>query len=104
IDFSKNIITEETKQLLLQLANECRLSDAINAMFEGEVINESENRSVLHVALRNLSGRSIYSQGKDVMPEVNAVLEQMKAFCTKVHDGTWKGYTGKKIKYIVNIG
>ncbi|WP_121354608.1 glucose-6-phosphate isomerase [Flavisolibacter nicotianae] len=104
VDFSKNIITEETINSLVNLANECRLKDAITAMFEGELINQTEHRSVLHVALRNFSGRPIYSEGKDVMPEVNAVREQMKAFCTKVHDGEWKGYTGKKIRNIVNIG
>lgn len=104
VDFSKNIITEETAGKLTALANECRLKDAITALFEGELINQTENRSVLHVALRNFSGRSIFSEGKDVMPGVKAVLEQMKDFCTKVHDGEWRGYTGKKIRNIVNIG
>ncbi|MBS1916967.1 MAG: glucose-6-phosphate isomerase [Bacteroidetes bacterium] len=103
-DYSKNIITEKTMQLLLQLAEECKLKDAIEAMFSGEKINQTEDRSVLHIALRNFSGRSIYSDGKDVMPDVFRVLNQMKSFSEKIHSGEWKGYTGKKIKYIVNIG
>jgi glucose-6-phosphate isomerase len=103
-DFSKNIITEETMGLLIDLANESRLKDAIAAMFEGELINETEHRSVLHTALRNFSGRPVYTEGKDIMPQIKAVLQQMKTFADKVHSGEWKGYTGKKIKYIVNIG
>lgn len=103
-DYSKNIITAKTLQLLLQLANDCNLKEAIAAMFSGEKINETENRSVLHVALRNLSDEPVMSDGKDVMPEVRKVREQMKTFCEKVHSGEWKGYSGKKIKYIVNIG
>ena len=104
VDYSKNIITEKTLQLLLQLAEECKVKDAIEAMFNGEKINRSENRPVLHVALRNFSGKPIMADGKDVMPEVKEVLQQMKAFCDRVHSGEHKGYTGKKIKYIVNIG
>ncbi|HSU50805.1 MAG TPA: glucose-6-phosphate isomerase [Segetibacter sp.] len=103
-DYSKNIINSKTVQLLFQLAEECRLRDAIQAMFDGEKINETENRSVLHVALRNFSDRPYNSDGQDVMPEVEKVREHMKAFTTKVHSGEWKGYTGKPIKYIVNIG
>jgi glucose-6-phosphate isomerase len=103
-DYSKNIINEKTLSLLIQLANECGLPDAISAMFAGEKINVTENRAVLHTALRNFSGKPVLNDGKDVMPDVKAVLEQMKNFCTKVHSGEWKGYTGKKIKYIVNIG
>ncbi len=103
-DYSKNIITAKTLQLLLQLANDCSLKEAIEAMFSGEKINETEGRSVLHIALRNLSDNPVMSDGKDVMPEVRKVREQMKAFCEKVHSGEWKGYTGKKIKYVVNIG
>lgn len=103
-DFSKNIITDETLHLLYSLANECRLKDAIHAMFEGEPINETEHRPVLHVALRNVGGGPVYAEGKDVMPDVKAVHQQMKNFCQKVHSGEWKGYTGKRIKYIVNIG
>lgn len=103
-DYSKNIINDTTLQLLLSLADECGLKDAIEAMFNGEAINQTENRSVLHVALRNFSGRPIKSDGKDVMPEVQKVLKQMKAFSNAVHSGKWKGYTGKRIRYIVNIG
>lgn len=103
-DYSKNIITDKTKQLLLQLAEECKVKEAINAMFNGDVINETEKRSVLHVALRNFSGRPVYAQGTDVMPEVKRVLRKIKSFCTRVHSGRHRGYTNKKIKYIVNIG
>ena len=103
-DYSKNIITEKTMQLLLQLAEECKVKDAIEAMFNGDKINETENRSVLHVALRNFSKEPVYSEGKDVMPQVKKVLKQMKGFCEQVHSGEWRGYTGKKIRYIVNIG
>jgi glucose-6-phosphate isomerase len=103
-DFSKNIINETTRQLLLELAYECELQKAIKAMFTGEIINGTEGRSVLHTALRNFSGKPVYSEGKDVMPEVKKELEHMKNFCSKIHKGEWKGYSGKKIKYIVNIG
>jgi glucose-6-phosphate isomerase len=104
IDFSKNLITEETVKMLLQLANECKLKEAIEAMFEGDFINETEQRAVLHVALRNFTGNPIYSAGKNVMDDVRRVQLQMKDFCARVHKGDWKGYTGKKIRYIVNIG
>ena len=103
-DFSKNIINDKTLRLLLQLAEECELKQAIKAMFSGEVINETEGRPVLHTALRNFSGKPVLVDGKDVMPEVKKVQDQMKTFCAKIHNGEWKGYTGKKIKYIVNIG
>ena len=103
-DYSKNIVTEKTMSLLRQLAEQCALKEAIEAMFSGEKINMTEDRSVLHIALRNLSGGPVKSEGKDVMPDVLRVLAQMKAFCARVHNGEWKGYTGKKIKYIVNIG
>ena len=103
-DFSKNIISDTTLRLLLELAEECGLRDAMNAMFTGERINGTEDRSVLHTALRNFSGEPVFSDGKDVMPEVKKVLEQMKTFCSKIHGGEWKGYTGKKIRYFVNIG
>lgn len=103
-DFSKNIITETTIRLLLNLAKECGLSAAIDAMFNGELINQTENRAVLHTALRNFSHKAIYVNGTDVMPEVRKVLQQMKDFCHRIHSGEHKGYTGKKIKYIVNIG
>jgi len=103
-DFSKNIINDESLKHLLQLANECKLKEAIEAMFEGDLINETEQRSVLHVALRNFSGKPMYTEGKNVMDDVKKVQEQMKSFCNNIHSGEWKGYTGKKIKYIVNIG
>ena len=103
-DFSKNIVTDKTLGLLRQLAVESKVQEAIEAMFTGEKINQTEDRSVLHTALRNLSGAAVYSDGKDVMPDVRRVLAQMKDFCARVHSGEWKGYSGKKIKYIVNIG
>jgi glucose-6-phosphate isomerase len=103
-DYSKNRIAGKTIQLLLQLANECRLKEAIEAMFNGDKINETENRSVLHVALRNFSKQPFYSDGKDVMPDVKKVLKQMKNFSDTIHNGKWRGFSGKKIKYIVNIG
>ncbi|HHE38628.1 MAG TPA: glucose-6-phosphate isomerase [Candidatus Cloacimonetes bacterium] len=104
VDFSKNIITENTFKLLLELADEVDLKDAIEKMFSGEKINETENRAVLHTALRNLSKTPVYVDGKDVMPEVNAIFEQMKVFSEKVISGEWKGFTGKAISDIVNIG
>jgi glucose-6-phosphate isomerase len=104
LDYSKNIINEKTIRFLLQLAEECKVKEATEAMFNGDKINETENRSVLHVALRNFSKDPIYSEGKNVMPLVKKVLTQMKKFCDKVHSGEWRGYSGKKIKYIVNIG
>ncbi len=103
-DYSKNIITDKTIELLLQLADECELQSAIESMFNGEKINETEGRAVLHTALRNFSPKPVMFDGKDVMPGIQQVREQMQAFCKKVHNGGWKGYTGKKIKYIVNIG
>lgn len=104
VDFSKNRMNDETVQLLLQLAGECKVKEAIAAMFDGDLINETEHRSVLHVALRNFSGKPVYAEGKDVMPDVQAVQQQMKRFCGLVHSGAWTGYTGRRIKYIVNIG
>jgi glucose-6-phosphate isomerase len=103
-DYSKNRINDKTIQLLFQLANECKVKEGIAAMFNGDKINETENRAVLHTALRNLSDEPVYAEGKDVMPDVKKVLKQMKNFCNRVHDGRWRGYTGKRIKYIVNIG
>ncbi len=103
-DYSKNIINDKTLHLLLQLAEECKLKDAIHALFAGIKINETENRSVLHTALRNFSDSAILVEGKDIMPLVRKVQLQMKTFCDTVHTGKWRGYTGKKIKYIVNIG
>ncbi|APU95213.1 glucose-6-phosphate isomerase [Sphingobacterium siyangense] len=104
LDYSKNRITEETKALLIQLANECGLEEAIAAMFSGERINVTENRPVLHTALRNQSDQPVYVDGKDVMPDVKRVLAQMKAFTEKIIAGEWKGYTGKEITDVVNIG
>jgi glucose-6-phosphate isomerase len=104
LDFSKNIINSTTLKLLVQLAEECQLKEATESMFTGEKINRTENRAVLHTALRNFSGKPIITDGKDVMPDIRRVLSQMKSFCEKVHSGEWKGYTGKKIKYIVNLG
>jgi glucose-6-phosphate isomerase len=103
-DYSKNRISEKTVQLLLDLAEECELDKAISAMFSGDVINATEKRAVLHTALRNFSGQPVQSEGKDVMPDVQAVWQQMRNFCNRVHSGEWTGYTGKKIRYIVNIG
>lgn len=103
-DFSKNIINPKTMQLLFQLAEECQLSDAIRDQFAGIKINETENRSVLHTALRNFSDTPILVDGKDIMPKIKKVQQQMAAFCEQIHNKTWKGYTGKAIKYIVNIG
>lgn len=103
-DYSKNIITPKTLQLLMLLADECHVKDAIEAMFNGDIINETENRQVLHTALRNFSGNPVLSNGADVMPDVLRVQQQMKSFCESIHSSNWKGYTGKPIKYIVNIG
>ena len=104
VDFSKNKINQETLKLLHQLAKESALDEAINAMFTGEKINRTENRAVLHTALRNRSNTPVYVDGKDLMPEVNAVLAKMSAFCERVISGEWKGYTGKAITDVVNIG
>ncbi|EON3927268.1 TPA: glucose-6-phosphate isomerase [Escherichia coli] len=104
VDYSKNRITEETLAKLLDLAKECDLAGAIKSMFSGEKINRTENRAVLHVALRNRSNTPILVDGKDVMPEVNAVLEKMKTFSEAIISGEWKGYTGKAITDVVNIG
>ncbi|XWY22355.1 glucose-6-phosphate isomerase [Bisgaard Taxon 45] len=104
VDFSKNNLTQETLALLRQLANECALSDAVEAMFTGSKINRTENRAVLHTALRNRSNQPVLVDGKDVMPEVNAILAKMKGFCERVISGEWKGYTGKAITDVVNIG
>ena len=104
VDYSKNIITEETVQLLIQLADEVHLGSAIEKMFAGEAINETENRAVLHTALRNRSHQPVYVDGVDVMPEVNRVREQMRGFVDKIHNGKWLGFTGQPISDIVNIG
>jgi glucose-6-phosphate isomerase len=104
LDYSKNRITDQTIALLLQLAKECRLNDAIKAMYNGDIINATEGRQVLHIALRNQSNIPIYVDGKDVMPDVNNVLQHMKEFSDAVVSGNWKGYTGKAITDVVNIG
>src|SRR3989442_13099361 len=104
LDYSKNRITAETINLLLKLAEEARLRERIDAMFRGEKINVTENRAVLHVALRAPRDQSILVDGKDVVPEVHAVLDRMAEFATRVRDGRWKGHTGKRIRNVVNIG
>ena len=104
VDYSKNNITQDTLKLLRQLAQECALPQAVEAMFKGEKINRTENRAVLHTALRNRSNRPVLVDGKDVMPDVNDVLAKMKSFCERVISGEWKGYTGKAITDVINIG
>lgn len=103
-DYSKNRITDKTMQLLLQLAEESKLRDAIDAMFRGEKINFTENRAALHVALRTPKGKSIIVDGENVVPKVHEVLDKMTDFSNKIRDGLWKGYTGKPIRNIINIG
>ncbi len=104
LDFSKNVITEETLGLLLALIKARNLPAMIEKMFTGEKINNTEDRAVLHVALRNRSNKPILVDGKDVMPEVNAVLQKMKKWTESIRSGEWKGYTGKSITDVVNIG
>ncbi|MDY5422573.1 glucose-6-phosphate isomerase [Actinobacillus porcinus] len=104
VDYSKNNINQETLKLLRQLAQECALDSAKEAMFTGAKINRTENRAVLHTALRNRSNAPVLVDGKDVMPEVNEVLAKMKSFCERVISGEWKGYTGKAITDVINIG
>lgn len=104
LDYSKNLISEQTLDKLFALADETDVKSAIDAMFRGDKINHTEGRSVLHVALRNRSNTPIMVDGEDVMPAVNAVLEKMKSFSERVISGEWKGYTGKEITDIVNIG
>ncbi len=103
-DYSKHRITDETLPLLLQMAREAKIEEWRDSMFAGEKINITENRAVLHTALRNRASTPVYVDGKDVMPDVNAVLAQMRAFSDKVRNGSWLGYTGKRITDIVNIG
>ena len=104
VDYSKNIVDGTTMSLLFDLAKETKLDEAIKSMFEGEKINRTEDRAVLHVALRNRSNKPILVDGQDVMPKVNEVLAKMKSFCEKIISGEWKGYTGKPIETVVNIG
>jgi len=103
-DYSKHRITYETLSILLQLAEECRLRNHIDAMFRGEKINVTENRSVLHVALRAPKGKSIIVDGENVVPQVHAVLDKMAEFSIRVRSGEWRGYTGKAIRNVINIG
>ncbi|HLT43001.1 MAG TPA: glucose-6-phosphate isomerase [Sphingobacteriaceae bacterium] len=103
-DYSKNRIDDKTIALLMQLARECKLEEAIESLFSGELINETEHRAVLHTALRNQSSDPVYVDGKDVMPEVRRVLNQMKVFSESIISGSWKGYTGKAITDVVNVG
>src|SRR5271165_5713486 len=104
LDYSKNRITDETLKLLLQLAEESGLRARIDAMFRGERINVTENRPVLHVALRAPKGASIVVDGENVVPQVHAVLDKMTDFSNRVRSGTWKGHTGKRIRNVINIG
>jgi glucose-6-phosphate isomerase len=104
LDFSKNIITQQTLDLLLELAEETKVQQAIEQMFAGVKINQTENRAVLHIALRNRSNSPIMVDGADVMPEVNKVLDQMKNFSEALRSGQWTGFSGQPIKDIVNIG
>jgi len=103
-DYSKNIADDETLGLLFSLAAECGLSEAITSMFDGLPINATEGRAVLHTALRDFSGGPVVTAGQDVMPDVVWVRDQMRAFCRRIHGGEWRGYTGKPIRRIVNIG
>lgn len=104
LDYSKNRITDRTMQLLLQLANESHLRARIDAMFGGEIINITENRAVLHIALRAPKNASVMTDGKNVVPDVHAVLHKMAEFSNRIRSGEWKGFTGKRIKNIINVG
>jgi glucose-6-phosphate isomerase len=104
LDYSKNRVTDETLKLLVQLAEECGLRARIDAMFRGEKINITENRAVLHIALRAPSGTSIVVDGENVVPQVHAVLDKMAGFANRVRSGAWKGHTGKRIRNVINIG
>ena len=104
LDYSKNRITKETVEKLIELAKSLQLENWIERMFSGEAINTTEGRAVSHIALRNRSNTPIMVDGEDIMPKINAVLDQMRTFCQSVHSGDWLGYTGKKITDIVNIG
>ena len=104
VDFSKNRITDETLNLLTNLAKEAKLEDWRDRLFSGDKINFTENRSALHIALRNKSQKAILLDGKDIMPNVKKVLRQMKIFSSDIRSGKFKGYTGKKIKSVINIG
>lgn len=103
-DFSKNRVDDDTFKLLIELAKEAKVEDMRNKMFSGEHINFTEDRAVLHTALRNMSDKPVKDEGQDVMPEVREVLEHMKEFSEAIRSGEWKGYTGKPITDVVNIG
>src|SRR5262245_4143815 len=104
LDYSKNRVTDETLGLLLQLADEAGLRARLHAMFRGEKINITEKRAVLHVALRAPKGASVVVDGENVVPQVHAVLEKMADFSSRVRSGSWKGYTGKRILNVINVG
>src|SRR3954447_26403053 len=104
LDYSKNRVTDETISLLVELASDCGMPERRAAMFRGDRINVSENRSVLHVALRMPRDRSLVVDGVDVVKEVHEVLDRMAAFCEKVRGGEWRGHTGKPIRNVINIG
>ncbi len=104
LDYSKNRITNETVKLLVRLARESDLRQGIDAMFRGEKINRTEDRAVLHIALRTPAGTSILVDGKDVVPEVHSVLQKMSVFAERIRSGAWKGHTGKRIRNVINIG
>lgn len=103
-DFSKNRITAETLDLLTQLAEETQVPAAIESMFRGDKINATEGRAVLHTALRNFTDQQLHVEGEDILAEVREVQRQMKDFCDRLHSGEWKGYTGKKVRHVANIG
>jgi len=104
LDYSKNRITDETLRLLLQLAKESGLRERIDAMFRGDKINITEDRAVLHSALRAPRDASVLLDGKNVVPQVHAVLDKMSAFANRIRGGEWKGHTGKRIRNVINIG
>ena len=104
LDYSKNRVTDKTIKLLVELAEDCQLQERIAAMFRGDRINTTEHRAVLHVALRAPRGQQILLDGVDVVPGVHAVLDRMAAFSEQVRDGTWRGFTGKRIRHVINIG
>src|SRR5215468_9588988 len=104
LDYSKNRVIDETLKLLVQLAHEAGLRARIDAMFRGEKINLTENRAVLHVALRAPKGTTIVVDGENVVPQVHAVLDKMADFSNRVRNGAWKGHTGKRIRNVINIG
>ena len=103
-DYSKNNLSADNMSLLVQLAHDCKLKDAIQSMFGGDLINEREKRAVLHTALRNFTDDEVITEGKNVMPDIRRVCQQMKQFCEDIHNGSRKGFTGKKLTQIVNIG